>query len=153
MSQYGYEDEFADESEGIKSLRSALKKAQKELEETQAQLKEFSTKERSSTLASTLESFGVNPKIAAFIPSDVDASTDAVRGWLKEYGDVFGVAPAEEEKPQAGFYTEEEKAEISRTNKVDKSVAAPGSPQNIADQINGAESEAQLLAILRQAQT
>lgn len=153
MSQYGYDDdEYQDDSDGIKSLRSALKKAQKELEETQKQLKEVSLEKRSTTLASTLESFGVNPKIAAFIPADVDASTDAVRGWLNEYGDVFGVTPDQPEQPKAGFYTDEEKAEIGRINKVDQTATTPGSPQSMADQIAGAQSEAELLAILRQAQ-
>ena len=152
MSQYDeYGDEYGNDSEGIKSLRDALKKTQKELAEAQKVVQSFNAEKRTTTLASTLESFGVNPKIATFIPSDLETSPEAVKGWLTEYGEVFGITPTEP-TPTAGFYTEEEKAEIGRINKVDQTATAPGSPQNIADQVNGAESEAQLLALLRQAQ-
>jgi hypothetical protein len=37
-----------------------------------------------------LQAKGINPKIAAFIPQDIDTSEEAINGWLNEYGDVFG---------------------------------------------------------------
>lgn len=153
MSQFDDEfDEYTSESEAIKNLRQAHKKLSKELEEAKAALQEANKEKRGNTLKSQLEEFGVNPKIAALMPPDLEPSPEAVKGWLSEYGDVFGITPAEE-KPTAGFYTEEEKAEIGRINKVDQTTAAPGSPQSMADQISGATSEAELLAILRQAQS
>jgi hypothetical protein len=33
----------------------------------------------------------VNPKIAAFIPQDIDLTEESLSTWLSEYGDVFGI--------------------------------------------------------------
>lgn len=154
MSQYENEldDEFTDESEALRSLRAAYKKQKKELAEAQEQLVSLSQEKRKTTIAGTLKSLGVNPKIATFVPSDVEP--DGVRDWIAEFGDVFGLSKDEEEKkPEASFYTEEEVAQLERIDGVAANSAKPGSPQNLADQIAGATNEADLLALLRQTPT
>ncbi len=155
MSQYENEldDEFTDESEALRSLRSAYKKQKKELAEAQEQLVTLSQEKRKTTIAGTLKSLGVNPKIATFVPSDVEP--DGVRDWITEFGDIFGLKDQgeEEKKPEASFYTEDEVAQLERIDGVAANSAKPGSPQNIADQITGATNEADLLALLRQTPT
>jgi hypothetical protein len=54
-------------------------------------LKGLQSQTRQRTVKDVLQAKGINPKIAAFIPQDIDTSEDAINGWLSEYGDVFGV--------------------------------------------------------------
>lgn len=149
MSQFDDDDEFLDESEALKSLRSAYNKQKKELVEAKEQLASFSKAQRASSIGEQLKALGVNPKVAALVPESVDP--DGVKEWVAEFGDVFGVAKSEPDaKPEAGFYSEEEKAQLGRADAVESAASKPGTPQNIADQIAGAVSEQELLALLRQ---
>lgn len=151
MSQFDDDDEFLDESEALKSLRSAYNKQKKELAEAKEQLASFSKAQRASSIGEQLKALGVNPKVAALVPESVDP--DGVKEWVAEFGDVFGIAKSEEAKPEAGFYSEQEKAELGRQDAVETQASKPGTPQNIADQIAGAVSEQELLALLRQTPT
>ena len=47
---------------------------------------------RERTISEVLTARGVNPKISAFIPQDIDLTEDSLSSWLTEYGDVFGVS-------------------------------------------------------------
>lgn len=111
MSDYDklYEDQ-ADDSTLVKDLRKQLREAAKARDAFAAQVKEFETKSRAATLADLLKAKNLNPKVAALLPQDVEATEDGVNAWLKEYGDVFGVT-AQEEKPAA--QAEEETSNVS----------------------------------------
>jgi hypothetical protein len=92
MSNYEYdEDDFEDDSNDIPQLRKANKQKDKQLKEIQAELAELRKEKRERTIKETLSSRGVNPKIAAFIPQDIDLTEESLSNWLNEYGDVFGV--------------------------------------------------------------
>jgi hypothetical protein len=56
------------------------------------ELAEFKTAARSNTLTSALKDAGVSEKLARFYPANADVSGEAIAGWLKDNGDVFGVA-------------------------------------------------------------
>jgi hypothetical protein len=49
------------------------------------------TQTRQRTVKDVLQAKGINPKIATFIPQDIETSEEAINGWLSEHGDVFGV--------------------------------------------------------------
>lgn len=82
------EDDAGDGSQLVKDLRKQLNAAQKEL-------KQFRTEKRSTTVSDVLSKRGINPKVAALIPADVEPTQEAVTAWLDEFGDVFGVAQGE----------------------------------------------------------
>ena len=96
MSNYDYEDDDDDFSiedkanDLVKQLRKANKQKEKELAEVKAELQNLSKAQRERAIKDALASRGVNPKIAAFIPQDIDPTEESVSKWLTDYADVFG---------------------------------------------------------------
>ena len=86
------------ESDLLKQLRKELKIKSKVLSEMEGQLSSIKTEQRQNVIKSVLESKGVSPKIAKFIPADIEASPEAVDNWIADNADVFGLTvqtPAE----------------------------------------------------------
>jgi hypothetical protein len=96
MSNYDYEDDDFDtpSNDGgdlVKQLRKATKAKDKELAELKAQYESLAKANRERAIKDALASRGVNSKIAAFIPQDIDPTEESVSKWLENYADVFGV--------------------------------------------------------------
>ena len=93
MSNYedDEEDFELDSNDAFSQLRKANKQKDKQLKEIQQELAELRKEKRERTIKETLTSRGVNPKVAAFIPQDIDLTEESLSNWLNEYGDVFGV--------------------------------------------------------------
>ena len=95
MSNYDYEDDdFGIEDSGndlVKQLRKATKQKDKELAELKAQFESLNKAQRERAIKDALASRGVNSKIAAFIPQDIDPTEESVSKWLEDYADVFGI--------------------------------------------------------------
>lgn len=93
---FDFEDENQEfESEGIKNLRKQAKNLAKQNADLQRQLAEAMAATRRTTVNEALRSLGANPKIAKFIPSDVEPTEDAVKAWLAEDGELFGYKPSD----------------------------------------------------------
>jgi len=94
MSNYDYEDDddFTEDTGNdlVKQLRKASKQKDKELNELRSQFDSLSKGQRDRTIKDALASRGINPKIASFIPSDIDPTEESVSKWLEDYADVFG---------------------------------------------------------------
>jgi hypothetical protein len=93
MSNYDYEDDDFDTDNGndlVKQLRKANKQKEKELAELKSQFESISKSNRERAIKDALASRGVNSKIAAFIPQDIDPTEESVSKWLEDYADVFG---------------------------------------------------------------
>ena len=99
-TNYEYDDEDDDTTTDVvgqlRKVNRALEKRAKELEQELSGLK---TQTRQRTVKDVLQAKGLNPKIAAFIPQDIDSSEEAITTWVNEYGDVFGIQTPSEEKP------------------------------------------------------
>ena len=98
MSNYDYEDDDFETTDGgdlVKQLRKATKAKDKELAELKAQYESLAKANRERAIKDALASRGVNSKIAAFIPQDIDPTEESVSKWLENYSDVFGVQQAE----------------------------------------------------------
>jgi len=94
MSNYDYEDDDFETTDGgdlVKQLRKATKAKDKELAELKAQYESLAKANRERAIKDALASRGVNSKIAAFIPQDIDPTEESVSKWLSDYADVFGV--------------------------------------------------------------
>lgn len=85
------DDNTATETDLLKQLRRLEKEQSKRIKELEQQLTTYKVQERESTVQSVLESMGVNPKIARFIPQDIEVNSDTVQNWVKENADVFGI--------------------------------------------------------------
>jgi hypothetical protein len=101
MAEYNEYETFEDDDDYsgtdlVKKLRKQVDSLSKQLKERDTQLEEYQTYSHEAAIGEVLESFGLNPRIAAFIPSDIEADEEAVAEWLNEYGDAFGITAVDE---------------------------------------------------------
>jgi hypothetical protein len=149
MSNYDYEDDDFDSDSGdlVKQLRKQLKAKEKEMAEFKSQFENLSKANRERAIKDALASRGVNSKIAAFIPQDIDPTEESVSKWLEDYADVFGVeVPANQATPnvdpaQAAAYQR-------MTNAVEQGVT-PEFQADIHRRLMNANSKEELDEIIR----
>ena len=142
--EYDYEDE--DNGSGtdlVKKLRKQIDALSKQIKERDEILAEFTTQSHEASIGEILESFGLNPRIAKFIPDEVEADEDAVAQWLNEYGDAFGIEAVEEgtESPDAQSY--------ERMSDFDDGDIDPYVGQDLASRIANAGSPEELSNLLK----
>jgi hypothetical protein len=142
--EYDYEDE--DNGSGtdlVKKLRKQIDALSKQIKERDEILAEFTTQSHEASIGEILEQFGLNPKIARFIPDEVEADEDAVAQWLNEYGDAFGIEAVEEgnESPDAQSY--------ERMSDFDDGSIDPFVGQDLASRIANAGSPEELSNLLK----
>lgn len=151
MAQYNEEDfdfDTDDEVSGtdlVKKLRKQVTELSKALKERDSELEEFYTTSREQDIASALEEMGVNPKIAAFIPDDVE-DIDDLEKWLGEYGDVFGVQAVDESQSSLD-YDSIQAAELMSA--LEEGGIDPEVGTDLAARIEAASSPEELAALLR----
>ena len=149
--QFGFDDDDdTTETNGIKALRTEFKKLQKQLAEVQSERDALKGAQRQATVKSLVEAKGLNPKIAALIPADVQGE-EAVGKWIDDWADVFGTPAAASGQP-AGMSAEDvaaaqriaaagQGADNSVHGKVDSAITAIGK----------AETQEEINALLAQA--
>jgi hypothetical protein len=151
MSNYDYEDDdFDTDSSGndlVKQLRKQLKAKEKELSEKDSALNNLSKTQRERAIKDALASRGVNSKIAAFIPQDIDPTEESVSKWLEDYSDVFGY---ESNQTQAtpNVNPADAAAYKRMTNTVETGVS-PEHNDNIMQKLMNANSREELDDVIR----
>ena len=145
-TNYEYDDEDDDTTTDVvgqlRKVNRALEKRAKELEQELSGLK---TQTRQRTVKDVLQAKGLNPKIAAFIPPDIDTSEEAINNWVNEYGDVFGIQTQSEEKPA------QKSPEVMAQARINNMVATGSAPDYDEDafaKIAAAKSREDLDALL-----
>jgi hypothetical protein len=145
-TNYEYDDEDDDTTTDVvgqlRKVNRALEKRAKELEQELSGLK---TQTRQRTVKDVLQAKGLNPKIAAFIPQDIDSSEEAITTWVNEYGDVFGIQTPSEEKPA------QKSPEVMAQARINNLVAtgtAPDVDEDAFAKIAGAKTREDLDALL-----
>lgn len=147
MATNYYDDEEDDDTATdvvgqLRKVNRALEKRAKELEQELSGLK---TQTRQRTVKDVLQAKGLNPKIAAFIPQDIDSSEEEIVKWVNEYGDVFGIQTPSEEKPAEK--SPEVKAQ-ARINNLVSTGSAPDVDEDAFAKIAGAKTREDLDALL-----
>lgn len=139
FDEYDDEDTMQDDN-GPANLRKALKRAEKERKALEAELNQIRAAQREQSIKSMLESEGVNPKIAGFIPKDL-STPEQVKSWLSEYADVFGAKPATQE-PEV----EDPRAAVQSrmTRAVDSAQSAPSAREDLLKKVQAVTSRAEL---------
>ena len=142
------EDDFFDEDnepqDVVKQLRKVNRTLEKRLKELEVEATTLKTQTRQRTVKDVLSAKGINPKVAAFIPQDIDTTEEAVSAWLTEYGDVFGVQqPAEETRAK-----ETASDAQRRIQNVMQTGTPPGVDEDALAKILNATSAADLSSIL-----
>ena len=141
----------ADDTGLVKDLRRQLKDALRQNKQFEDELSTFRTQARISSIGELLESNGVNPKAAKFVPSDLE--DDEIVGWLEENRDLFGGMETQKAEAKESPISKEVRQEQVRANEL---TAAATSPEKIADlehQMQNAESEDEINNILSEFQS
>lgn len=133
------------DSTAMRELRKADRAKAKRITELETQLASLSGAARERTVGEVLRARNLNPKIASFIPADVEATEDAVGKWLDEYGDVFGAAtqaPPSEEDAQATL------AQLRQIDSMASGLHVPSGVSDIASRIASVNSKEELDALI-----
>jgi hypothetical protein len=151
MSNYDYEDDddiTQDESPNdlVKQLRKASKQKDKELAELRSQFDSLSKGQRERAIKDALAARGVNSKIAAFIPQDIDPTEESVSKWLEDYADVFGIEVSQTQTPNVN--PADAAAYKRMTNSAD-SGASPEHNGDIMQKLMNANSKEELDDVIR----
>ena len=136
-------ESFDADTDLVKKLRKALKAEQKRNKELESTLGDLTKSQKERILKDALASRGVNPKIAQFIPSDIEASEDAIGAWLDSNGDVFGYKPSEKSK-----VAQQDIAAMQRMDSALTGAETPASSDDLLNRIANAGSEDEILSIL-----
>jgi hypothetical protein len=155
MSNNDYEDDdfdFEDSSSNqnndlVKQLRKAAKQKDKELQELRAQFEGVSKAQRERAIKDVLEARGVNKKISAFIPSDIDPTEESLSKWLDDYGDVFGIQAQESNQ---NVVDPAQAAAYKKMNNAVESGLTPDAGDDIMRKLMSANSKEELDEVIRQ---
>jgi hypothetical protein len=146
-TNYQFDDEDDDTSTDVVSqlrkVNRALEKRTKELEQELGGLK---SQTRQRTVKDVLQAKGLNPKISAFIPQDIDTSEEAISAWVDEYGDVFGVQPAQTN--EAPVQKGPDLSAQHRMNNVVSTGSMPDIDDDMFAKVTGVKSKEDLDALL-----
>ena len=134
---------YESETDLVKKLRKALKSEQKRNKELESSLGELSKSQRERILKDVFSSRGVNPKVAAFVPNDLDASEDAISAWLDQNADVFGF----EVQPQREV-SQKDVASLRQIDAVTSGALSPDKSEDLAFRINNAQSQDEILNLI-----
>lgn len=133
-------------SDLVKQLRKANKQKEKELAELKAQFEGLTKAQRERAIKDTLTAKGVNAKIAAFIPGDIEPSEDAISKWLTDFSDVFGIESAPQATPNVDPKTAQQ---YSRMTQAASQGIAPSSQEDLMRRLMNAESREELDQLIR----
>lgn len=151
MSNYDYEDDddLSDLSNDlVKQLRKTNKQKEKELAELKAQFDSLSKAQRERAIKDALERRGVNSKIAAFIPQDIDPTEESVSNWLTNYADVFGL---EVQQNQATPNVDPAQAQqYQRMTQAVEQANTPAPVEDVYRRLMNANSKEELDAVIRE---
>lgn len=144
--EFDFEEETQPRSSDdvLKKVRRAERAKDKQLKEALAELESLRKFQRESTISQVLAEKGVNPKVARFIPSDIDLSSDGINNWLTENGDLFGVAAPVQQSAVDGN-------DLAALRQIDAVTSGAVSPDDVLDAfsvMNNANSAEELLNFL-----
>lgn len=147
-TEYEFEDDTEDfGTDLVKKLRKQVDVLSKQLKERDQAIEEFQTYSHEASVGEILQSFGLNPKIAQFIPSDIEPDEDTISEWLTEYGDAFGITAVDES--EAGYKPDADAQSFEQISDFEDSAVDPSLGQDISSLIANASSPEELTNFLK----
>lgn len=143
--EYDDEDDETTQDGGINQLRKVNRALEKRAKELEQELLGLKSQTRQRTVKDVLQAKGLNPKIAAFVPADLDTSEEAINNWINEYGDVFGAVTQAENQPT------QQSPDVTAQARINNMVAtgqAPSLDQDSMSRVMQAKSRDELDALL-----
>jgi hypothetical protein len=134
---------FDSDTDLVKKLRKALKVEQRRSKDLESSLGELTKSQRERVLKDVFASRGVNPKVATFIPNDLDASEEAISSWLEQNADVFGI----ELQPRKEIDSKDV-ASLRQMDNVTTGALSPDKAEDMSIRIQSAESAEDILNLI-----
>ena len=134
---------FDSDTDLVKKLRKDLKVAQRKNKELESSLGELTKSQRERVLKDVFASRGVNPKVAAFIPNDLDASEEAISSWLEQNADVFGVQLQPKKEIDS-----KDVASLRQMDNVTTGALSPDKAEDMSIKIQSAQSADDILNLI-----
>lgn len=134
---------FDSDTDLVKKLRKALKVEQKRNKELESSLGELTKSQKERVLKDVFASRGVNPKVAAFIPNDLDASEEAISGWLEQNADVFGIQLEPKKEIDS-----KDVASLRQMDNVTTGALSPDKAEDMSIKIQSAQSADDILNLI-----
>ena len=155
MAEYDDDYDYDYDTDGggdlVKQLRKQLKEMSAALKERDEMLDEYLTRSRTEEIGESLVEMGLSPKIAAFVPDDVEDEDDLV-DWLAEYGEVFGVSAEDTEVESIEGQPDADSESIQAAelmSAVEEGGVDPSVGQSLEAKIQSASTPEELQAILK----
>ena len=128
----------------LRKVRRAERAKDKQLKELQAELESLRRFQREATISQVLAEKGVNPKVAKFIPADIEMSSDSISNWLSDNGELFGVAAP----TQQNAVDVNDMAALRQIDAVTSGAISPDDVNDAFNIMNNASSAEELLNFL-----
>jgi hypothetical protein len=144
FDDYSDEPQRGSSDDVLKKVRRAERSKDKQLKEALAELESLRKFRRESTISQVLNEKGVNPKVAKFIPGDIELSADSISEWLNDNGDLFGFATPAQESP----VSLEDLGALRQMDMVASGALTPDDVNDAFSMVNNAQSAAELLDYL-----
>jgi hypothetical protein len=144
---FDFEDTSSQSNDLVKQLRKANKQKEKELADLKSQFDGLSKAQRERAIKDVLEARGINKKISAFIPQDIDPTEESLSKWLDDYGDVFGI---ESQESTQNVVDPQTAAQYKRMNNVTENGLTPDAGEDIYRKLMNASSKEELDDVIRQ---
>ena len=144
--EFDFEEETQPRSSDdvLKKVRRAERAKDKQVKELQAELESLRKFQREATISQVLAEKGVNPKVAKFIPADIELSSDSINNWLSDNGELFGVAaPVQQSVEQSENF-----ATLRQIDAVTSGAISPDDVHDAFNIMNNAQSAEELLNFL-----
>jgi hypothetical protein len=144
--EFDFEEETQPRSSDdvLKKVRRAERAKDKQVKELQAELESLRRFQREATISQVLAEKGVNPKVAKFIPADIEMSSDSISNWLTDNGELFGVAaPVQQSAEQSENF-----AALRQIDAVTSGAISPDDVNDAFNIMNNAGSAEELLNFL-----
>lgn len=127
----------------VRQLRKAQRAADKRAKELETELLSLRSAQRENVIKSVLESKGLNPKVAKFIPTDISPDEDAINQWIGEYGDVFGIAQVVQEQKSSP-----DLATLRQIDAVTQGAVTPDKIENLLLRLDQADSAQDIINMI-----
>jgi hypothetical protein len=144
FEDYSDEPQRGSSDDVLKKVRRAERAKDKQLKEALAELEGLRKFQRESTISQVLNEKGVNPKVAKFIPGDIELSADSISEWLNDNGELFGFAAPTREAP----ISQEDMGALQQMGMVASGALTPDDVNDAFSMVNNAQSAEELLNYL-----
>lgn len=134
---------FDSDTDLVKKLRKDLKVAQRKNKELESTLGELNKSQRERVLKDVFASRGVNPKVAAFVPNDLDASEEAISQWIENNADVFGIQVQPRNEVDS-----RDVANLRQMDNVTSGALSPDKAEDVSFKIQNAQSADDILNLI-----